>query len=90
MTEKNIQVSILIVSYNTKDLLIKCIKSIEKHVRGVTYEVIVVDNASTDKSADNIKKQFPWVNVIKNKHNTFLQKQIIKRLNCLLVNMFCS
>lgn len=74
MTEKNIQVSILIVSYNTKDLLIKCIKSIEKHVRGVTYEVIVVDNASTDKSADNIKKQFPWVNVIKNKHNTFFTK----------------
>ena len=48
--------SIIIVSYNTKKLLLGCIQSIEKHTQGVDYEVIVVDNASTDGSADLVRR----------------------------------
>ncbi|NLN75562.1 MAG: glycosyltransferase [Armatimonadetes bacterium] len=52
-------VSIIIVNWNTRDLLINCLKSIEKNASGC--EVIVVDNASSDDSADAVRKQFPYV-----------------------------
>src|SRR3989344_6759226 len=42
--------SIIIVSFNTKDLLISCIKSIKKYTSGINYEIIVVDNGSRDGS----------------------------------------
>lgn len=45
-----VDVSIIIVSYNTKKLLLDCVSSIKKHTKVVAYEVIVVDNASTDGS----------------------------------------
>lgn len=51
-----INVSIIIVSYNTKDLLLKCLKSIYKFTNGVSYEVIVVDNNSEDGTVELIKK----------------------------------
>lgn len=43
-------ISIVIVSFNTKKLLVDCIKSIKKYTKGVDYEIIVVDNASEDGS----------------------------------------
>ena len=42
-------VSILIVNYNTSRLLIQCVDSIERHVKGVDYEIIVADNASSEE-----------------------------------------
>lgn len=57
--------SIIIVSYNTKELLKKCLRSLEK----VKAEIIVVDNNSEDGSSDLIKKDFPEVKVISNKEN---------------------
>ena len=44
-----IMVSIIIVNYNTSRLLLQCVDSIEKHVKGVDYEIIVADNASSDE-----------------------------------------
>ena len=46
------QVSIIIVSYNTKDLTLNCIKSIYQHTKDIEFEIIVVDNASCDKSVE--------------------------------------
>lgn len=46
----------VIVSYNVKDLLKACVDSIFKLTRGVEYEIIVVDNASTDGSVEMLKK----------------------------------
>lgn len=43
----NIAVSILIVNYNTSQLLLDCISSIYREVKGITYEIIVADNCST-------------------------------------------
>lgn len=48
--------SIIIVNYNTKDLTIDCIKSVLKHTKKITYEVIIVDNASLDDSIKEISK----------------------------------
>lgn len=50
-------VSIIIVSYNTKDLLKRCLSSIFNLTKGVSFEVIVVDNASSDDSVEYVKDQ---------------------------------
>ena len=58
--EKVIDLSIIIVSFNTKKLLIDCINSIRRHVGGLKYEVIIIDNGSSDGSTQaisNIKHQ---------------------------------
>ena len=62
--DKNIDVSIVIVSYNTSSLTSQCLEKVEKHLKKVSYEVIVVDNASTDGSPDMIAEMFPWVHLI--------------------------
>lgn len=63
-------VSIIIVSYNTKEFLNRCLKSIYKSdFIKINYEIIVVDNASSDKSVDFLKEKFPKVKLIENKDN---------------------
>jgi len=57
-------ISIIIVSFNTKALLKKCLDSIKGN-----HEIIVVDNASTDGSAKMVKENFPKVKLIVNKKN---------------------
>ena len=52
--------SVVIVSYNTRELLRKCLDSLLAS-RGITLEVIVVDNASSDGSADMVRADFPQV-----------------------------
>lgn len=54
-------VSIIIVNYNTCQLLINCISSIYRYSYGVSFEIIVVDNASVDDSFVQINSQFPDV-----------------------------
>lgn len=53
---KKIDLSVVIVSFNTKDITLDCIKSVVKNTKGIEYEVIVVDNASKDGSVPAIKK----------------------------------
>ena len=49
-------VSVILVNYNTLQLTADCIRSIRKQTRGVEYEIIIVDNASTDGSKDYFQK----------------------------------
>lgn len=58
------EVSIIIVNYNTKDLLKDCIKSIKEKTLGVEYEIIVVDNDSSDGSIEMLRKEFPDIRAI--------------------------
>lgn len=62
-------ISIIIVSYNTRDLLVSCLKSIEASQGALAIETIVVDNASTDGSRDEVRKDFPSVKLITNNSN---------------------
>jgi len=62
-------VSISIVNYNSKGLLDDCIASLIKSMKGHSYEIIVVDNASTDRSAEMVKTKYPQIRLIINKSN---------------------
>lgn len=62
------RVSIIIVSWNGRDLLARCLASLAHHVR-TPYECIVVDNSSTDGTPDFIAKRFPTVRLIRNTTN---------------------
>jgi hypothetical protein len=61
--------TIIVVNWNTRELLRKCLDSIETTVRCLSYEIIVVDNASTDGSADMLQQKFPTVMRIENREN---------------------
>lgn len=60
------ELSVIIVSYNTKDLLKQAIQSIRLKSN---WELIVVDNASSDGSVEMMKKEFPHALLIENKEN---------------------
>ncbi len=62
------EVSILIVNWNGKKVISDCLESIRQNVTG-SYEVIVVDNGSTDGSADEVEQRFPWVKLVRSEDN---------------------
>jgi GT2 family glycosyltransferase len=61
--------SVVIVNWNTKDLLLKCLASIFTTIHDLSYEVWLVDNASSDGSVDAASDRFPQVRVIQNSRN---------------------
>ena len=61
--------SIVIVNWNARDYLRKCLKSVYANPDGLGLEIFVVDNSSTDGSPAMLKKEFPGVKVIENKGN---------------------
>lgn len=67
--EKSLDVSIIIVNYNTKDLTRNCLKSIFEQTKNISFEVIVSDNGSNDGSIEMIKSEFPQVILIENNEN---------------------
>ena len=62
-------ISFIIVNWNTRNLLQDCLDSIIKTAESLTYEIIVVDNSSTDGSADMLAEKYPQVKVIANREN---------------------
>ena len=67
---KRPDISIVILTYNTCDLTIRCLESLDKTAWGsLSKETIVVDNASSDKTPERVKKLFPHAYFIKNSNN---------------------
>ncbi len=58
-TTTPIDLTVIIVNWNTRELLADCLKSIYEYNRSLTLQVIVVDNQSHDASADMVQKEFP-------------------------------
>jgi len=63
------EVSVVIVSWNTREMLLDALKSFLPVSADVSAEVIVVDNASADGSAEAVEKEFPEIRVIRNPRN---------------------
>ncbi len=66
--------SISIVNYNTRDMVVQCIESVYAHTKGISFDVTLVDNASTDGSVEAVRKKFPQVQVIANPENLYFTK----------------
>lgn len=66
---KPVDVSIIVVNWNTKDILRDCLRSVYEQAGNVEFETIVVDNASSDASPEMIRSEFTGVILIANNLN---------------------
>ena len=65
----SIELSVIIVSYNVEHFLHLCLESVYAATKNICVEVIVIDNASSDKSVEMVNKEFPSARVIANVDN---------------------
>jgi GT2 family glycosyltransferase len=70
----SLQLSIVIISYNTREITRACLESIRNASLQLKYEILVVDNASWDGSPDMIERDFPEVVLIRNSQNLMFAK----------------
>ena len=61
--------SVVVVNWNTRELLRDCLDSVLRNAQDILLEVLVVDNASTDGSRELVRSQFPEVRLIENEVN---------------------
>ncbi len=77
---KDLNLSIVILSYNTKDITLRCLSKLKTSIAysekklGNKIETIVLDNASSDESAQAIKTGYPWIKLIYSQTNTGFSK----------------
>src|SRR6476469_1107958 len=62
--QADVLISIILVNYNGINVILDCLTSIEVFVQSIAYEIIVVDNASTDGSPELVAQRFPQVHLI--------------------------
>jgi N-acetylglucosaminyl-diphospho-decaprenol L-rhamnosyltransferase len=60
---------VAVVSWNARELLAKCLRSLQRDADEGLVEVWVVDNASTDGSPELVRRDFPWVNLIQSERD---------------------
>jgi len=66
---QTVDLSIVIVSYNTREILRDCLRSVERGLGDLAAEIFVVDNASTDGSAEMVQREHPQVVLLRNETN---------------------
>ena len=64
------ELSIVIVSFNARPDLERCLESLEQAPPRLSHEIVVVDNGSSDGSADGVRRRWPAVTLIENSSNT--------------------
>ena len=69
--EPPFDLTVIIPSYNTRRLLHDCISSIYQHTRGLTFEIICIDDHSPDGSADMVAEEFTEIILVRNEANQF-------------------
>lgn len=65
------KLTVIILNYNTKELLEDCLNSVKKYSNEVPMQVIVSDNSSDDGSPDMVRKKFPWVELLEGPNEGF-------------------
>ncbi|MFH1684319.1 MAG: glycosyltransferase family 2 protein [Candidatus Margulisiibacteriota bacterium] len=84
--------SIIIVNYNVRKYLLRCLGSLFNATEGITFEVIIIDNASSDGSVEALRKNSPQVKLIANPDNAGFAKannqgiRLARGRNILLLN----
>lgn len=68
-TSRLVDISICIVNWNCRDLLRGCLESLRRQPMSLHWEVLVVDNASSDGAADMVQSDFPEVTLVRNNEN---------------------
>jgi GT2 family glycosyltransferase len=61
--------TVVIVSYNCREVLLQCLESILRSAQDVSFEVHLVDNASTDGTAEAVRARYPWVTLTASPEN---------------------
>lgn len=69
MEEQAIDVSIIVVAWNVRELVRECLESTWRETRDVSFEVIYVDNASVDGTVQMVRREFPRTRIIENDEN---------------------
>ena len=64
-----LDLSISIVNWNTRDHLENCLDSVYRNTEGISFEVIVIDNNSSDGSVEMVKRRFPDARLVDNREN---------------------
>jgi GT2 family glycosyltransferase len=71
-------VSIVFTHWNVRDMLRDCLRSVKEKTVGLTYEIIIVDDGSTDGSVEMIRSEFPEVKLVANEKNIGVAKSYNK------------
>jgi N-acetylglucosaminyl-diphospho-decaprenol L-rhamnosyltransferase len=61
--------SVICVNWNSLDYLRECVASIYEHTQGISFEIIIVDNASPEGDVDTLRRQFPNLIIIRSREN---------------------
>lgn len=69
-------VSVVVVTYNSRAVVGRCLDSLARHASDARYETIVVDNASADGTADFVASHYPWARLIRRPANGGLSAAI--------------
>ncbi|MEA2684686.1 MAG: hypothetical protein QOK05_3014 [Chloroflexota bacterium] len=65
-------VSVCIVNWNAREILLRCLDSLQSNPPAIAWECVVVDNASSDGSAEAVRASAPWVRLLTNPQNVGL------------------
>ncbi len=71
-----VDLSIIIVNWNTKEYLLQCVDSILQKKGSISMEIIVIDNGSHDRSGEEVKRHFPGLHLIENGRNLGFAKAV--------------
>ncbi|HOY29258.1 MAG TPA: glycosyltransferase family 2 protein, partial [Flavobacteriales bacterium] len=63
------KLSVIIVNYNVRAYLEQCLRTVQEAMKGISGDVYVVDNLSTDGSVEMVREKFPQVKLIANTEN---------------------
>jgi GT2 family glycosyltransferase len=69
MSTPQLSLSIIVISFNQSQLVSRCLESVIRMSGDIDYEIILVDNGSTDCTTDVVADRFPSVNILQNKYN---------------------
>ena len=76
MSKPAVDLTVIIPSCNTQDLLRNCLESVYEHTAGISFEVICVDDNSQDGSADMVAESFPQAILLRNTENQSYAKNV--------------